>query len=145
MGLGQVRATIKASPAPHSLIHFSCLFRLGNQVSLKPFPYVLFCSCRCEVLHPVLGPGAACHEGLKTGEGLTQGVFGTCLRRLLIEEVGSSLTGPGDTLQHHAWMRPRNPSASLLSFYLLAQQVPLTHLQWGDELVADCSSHVPVL
>ncbi|KAK4805633.1 hypothetical protein QYF61_022391 [Mycteria americana] len=37
--LGQVRATIKASPTPCSLTHFSHLLLLGNQVGLKNFPH----------------------------------------------------------------------------------------------------------
>ena len=34
--MGQLGSIIKASPAPCSLIHFSCILLLGKQVSVKP-------------------------------------------------------------------------------------------------------------
>ncbi|KAM9174728.1 feather keratin Cos2-3-like isoform 1-T1 [Mergus octosetaceus] len=36
LDMGQLRSTIKASPAPCSLIHFSGLLLVGNQVHLQP-------------------------------------------------------------------------------------------------------------
>ncbi|XP_069642951.1 feather keratin Cos1-1/Cos1-3/Cos2-1-like [Haliaeetus albicilla] len=41
---------IKASPAPHSLIHFSCLHLLGSQVHLQP--HDMSCCDQCQPCQP---------------------------------------------------------------------------------------------
>ena len=41
LDMGKLRPTIKASPAPCSLIHFSGLLLLRNQVSVKPLLVLL--------------------------------------------------------------------------------------------------------
>ncbi|XP_058279636.1 LOW QUALITY PROTEIN: feather keratin Cos1-2-like [Hirundo rustica] len=53
LGLGQLRATIKASPASCSLIHFSCLLLLGTQVHLQPQDMSCYTQCRpCQPCGP---------------------------------------------------------------------------------------------
>ncbi|XP_053944010.1 feather keratin Cos1-2-like [Cuculus canorus] len=50
LGLGQVRATIKARAVPRSLIHFSRLLLLGNQVLLQP--QAMSCCNPCQPCGP---------------------------------------------------------------------------------------------
>ncbi|XP_014816988.1 PREDICTED: uncharacterized protein LOC106899621 [Calidris pugnax] len=62
LGLGQARAIIKASPTPRSLIHFSLLLLLGNQVHLQARD--LSCYNQCQPCQPC-GPtplATSCNE-----------------------------------------------------------------------------------
>ncbi|XP_071885027.1 feather keratin Cos2-3-like [Anas platyrhynchos] len=53
LDMGQLRPTIKASPAPRSLIHFSGLLLVGNQVHLLPPDMSCYDQCRpCQPCGP---------------------------------------------------------------------------------------------
>ncbi|XP_071584568.1 feather keratin Cos1-1/Cos1-3/Cos2-1-like [Heliangelus exortis] len=63
LGLRQCRATIKGSPALCSLIHFSCLLLLGNQVNLSPRD--MSCYNQCQPCCQPCGPtplASSCNE-----------------------------------------------------------------------------------
>uniref|UniRef100_A0A8B9UEJ7 Keratin n=2 Tax=Anas TaxID=8835 RepID=A0A8B9UEJ7_9AVES len=62
LDMGQLRSTIKASPAPCSLIHFSGLLLLSNQVNL--LPQDMSCYNQCLPCRPC-GPtplASSCNE-----------------------------------------------------------------------------------
>ncbi|XP_030321633.1 LOW QUALITY PROTEIN: uncharacterized protein LOC115599767 [Calypte anna] len=63
LGLRQCRTTIKGSPALCSLIHFSCLLLLGNQVNLSPRD--MSCYNQCQPCCQPCGPtplASSCNE-----------------------------------------------------------------------------------
>ncbi|XP_068516833.1 feather keratin Cos2-3-like isoform X3 [Anas acuta] len=64
LDMGQLRPTIKASPAPCSLIHFSGLLLVGNQVSVNLLPPDMSCYDQCRPCQPC-GPtplASSCNE-----------------------------------------------------------------------------------
>ncbi|XP_068517341.1 feather keratin Cos2-3-like [Anas acuta] len=64
LDMGQLRPTIKASPAPCSLIHFSGLLLVGIQVSVNLLPPDMSCYDQCRPCQPC-GPtplASSCNE-----------------------------------------------------------------------------------